>query len=191
MPDDQQQADTPQGQQQGDTSAGSKNTDTQTPGPVPYERFKEVNDQLAELRQFKADQERAAADAKKAQSDAEAARLAEQGEFKKLAEQAEARAKDLEPHKVTAERYGAALTKLLEAERKDLPKHVLTLLDKLDPAEQLEYIAENRAEISAKPNPPNVNAKDGGSQSDGQKWTDAQKKEMAAIYGVRPEYLPG
>jgi hypothetical protein len=77
----------------------------------------------------------------------EAKALEEQQEFKKLADQRAEKVAELEPFKAKAERYEAALTALLEAERKDIPEHLVALLDKLDPAEQLEWIATNREAI--------------------------------------------
>jgi len=95
--------------------------------------------------------------AEKVKADEDA--LKKQGDWQKLAEDAQAKLKELEPHKAKAEKYEAALSKLLASQRKDLPAHVLKLLDKLDPAEQLEYIAENReALVPNKASPPNVNA---------------------------------
>jgi hypothetical protein len=119
---------------------------------------------LKELETIKAQQ---AADADEA--------LKKQGDWQKLHEQEKKRADDLEPFKTKAEKYEAALGKLLAKEREGLPKHVLTLLDKLDPAEQLEYIAENREALGAKPTPPNVNAKDG---QGGQQQVDPKAREQ-------------
>lgn len=65
-------------------SAETQNTET--PKPVPYERFKQVNAELAELKKYKAEQEKLAAQAAAAQADAEKARLAEQQQWKELAE---------------------------------------------------------------------------------------------------------
>jgi hypothetical protein len=69
---------------------------------------------------------------------------AEQGQFKELAEQRQTRIAELEPFEAKATRYEAALTSLLDVQRKDLPKHITALLDKLDAAEQLEWIAANQ-----------------------------------------------
>ena len=176
------------GKAQGDTSAGSQNTDTTPPGPVPYDRFKTVNDQLAELKKWKAEQDKAASAAKKAAEAAEAARLAEQGKFKELADAANAKALELEPFKDKAAKYEGALGKLLAKEREGLPKHILPLLDKLDAAEQLEYIADHKAELGKQP-PPNLNAKDGQGGDNKTGLSEAERKELAARYGVKPEYL--
>lgn len=128
--------------------------------------------------------EKSQADAAKTASAAERTRLAEQGEYKKLAEDAEKRAAELEPHKAKAERYEASLTKLLAKEREGLPKHILTLLDKLDPADQLDYIAENRETLSPKQTPPpNIN---GTAGTGGKPVVDkeAHDKELIARYRI-------
>lgn len=129
--------------------------------------------------------EKAQADAAKVASAAERTRLTEQGEYKKLAEDAEKRANDLEPHKAKAERYEASLTKLLTKEREGLPKHILTLLDKMDPADQLDWIAENRAVLTAPAQapPPNIN---GTAGTGGKPAIDpvARAAELTARYRI-------
>ena len=95
------------------------------------------------------DRERKKAEEKaaKAQAEAEAKALAEQNQFKELAEKHAQRIAKLEAIEPKAQRYEAALTKLLETQRKSIPEHVITLLDKLDPADQLEWIAMNQTKI--------------------------------------------
>lgn len=70
--------------QEGQSSAETQNTET--PKTVPYDRFQQVNAQLAELRKYKAEQEKVAQQAAAAQAEAEKARLAEQQQYKELAE---------------------------------------------------------------------------------------------------------
>lgn len=93
----------------------------------------------------------------KAKADAEAEAAKKNGEWQKLAEQREAEAAaltkklaELEPVSGKAERYEATLKKYLEAQKKDLPAHILALLEKLDPVDQLEYITAN-ADVLRKP----------------------------------------
>lgn len=74
-------------------------------------------------------------------------RAKQQGEWQKLAEQHEARVKELEPVVAKADRYEAALKTHLEAQRKDLPAHITALLDRLDVAEQLEWLSANAEAI--------------------------------------------
>lgn len=94
---------------------------------------------------------------------AEQAKLAEQQQFKALAAKHEARVKELEPLQGKVERLEAAITKRLEQERKGLPKPILALLDKMDAAEQLDWIVENKAELIKSP-APNIN---GGEKGNG------------------------
>lgn len=82
---------------------------------------------------------------------AEERSAAEQGQFKELAEQRQTRIAELEPFEAKATRYEAALGSLLDVQRKDLPKHITALLDKLDPAEQLEWIAANQDALKVAP----------------------------------------
>lgn len=131
-------------------------TETQ-PGPVPYERFHEVNSQLAELKKWKTEQEKSAQAQAQAAEAAEAERLAKAQEWQALAEKRQAAVDELKPYKDTAERYKGALTAILSAQRGNLPGHVIELLDKLDPVDQLEYIAKHQKELAA-PVAPQINA---------------------------------
>lgn len=97
----------------------------------------------------------------KAKEEAERKALAEQGEWKTLAEKHATEAQEARTaleaakgYKDTAERYKAVLAARLEADRKDLPAHIVALLDKLDVADQMEWLAANLPSIKAvdKPN---------------------------------------
>lgn len=156
MADEQTMETTAQADQAGAAPAEAKNTES-TPGPVPYERFQEVNKQLAEMKRWRTEQEKAGQAAAQAAEAAEAERLAKQQEWQTLAEKRQAALDEMKPYKETAERYKGALAAILEAQRGGLPGHVVELLDKLDPVDQLEYIAKHQAEL-AKPAPPNTNA---------------------------------
>lgn len=92
----------------------------------------------------------------KARKDAEEQTLKEREDWQKLAakreqELAEATQKlsGLDDLNARLDAATGALTKLLDRERKDLPKHILSLLDKLDPVAQLEWLAANKAEVAA------------------------------------------
>lgn len=124
-----------------DPAAGTPNAG-QGEHLIPKARFDEVNGELKRLRKQIEDADRE----RQAREDA-AAR--EQGRFRELAEKHEARIKQLEPIQATAERYEAALKAHLDTQRRDLPPHITALLDKLDVAEQLEWIAANREALSA------------------------------------------
>jgi hypothetical protein len=94
----------------------------------------------------------------KARREAEEKSLADNAKWQELAEK---RAKDLEAAtaaladvdalKSTSEAQAAALGRYLDAERKGLPDHIIGLLDKLPPLQQLEWLAENKTKLSPKP----------------------------------------
>jgi hypothetical protein len=143
---------TPPPQAQNSDDSGSQTTDK----AIPYSRFKEVNDQLKELKEWRAEQEAAAAAA-------ETAQLQEQGKLQELADKLKADLEKAKPKVKTAEKYEQVLTQYLEKERDGLPDHILPILDKLPVDEQLSYIAEHREALKpAKTPPPNTNGADGG-----------------------------
>jgi len=90
-------------------------------------------------------------DAEDARKKAEQDVLAKNAEWQKLAEQCgteiDGLKTELTGSQEKAGRFEKALQAQLDAAKKDLPAAVLTLLDKLDPVEQLEWIAENAGEI--------------------------------------------
>lgn len=49
--------------------------------------------------------------------------------------------------KERAERAEGALKVYLDTEREGLPEHIITLLDKMDPVDQLSYISDNREHL--------------------------------------------
>ena len=79
----------------------------------------------------------------KQQEQAKQKDMAEQGKYKELFDEATKQVADLEPLKGKVERYEGALVKLLEAQRQTVPEGIRALLDKLDPVDQLEWLAEN------------------------------------------------
>ena len=90
----------------------------------------------------------------KAKEEADAEALKKNQEWQALAEKNETRANELlaklgelEPLGDQVTRYKGALEKYLATKKKDLPKHVLVLLEKLDPIEQIEYLAANREDL--------------------------------------------
>lgn len=166
--------------------AGSQAAATDAEDPIPFKRFDQVNQRMkaaeAKLAELTKAEEARAAEAKKA----EEARLAEQQKWQELAERYKGEAEGLKPHQDKATRYETALTAILETERKGLAKHVLELLDNLDPAAQLEYIAKHRDTLRPQ-SPPDIN---GASKGSGKTpLSDAEKREFAARFGVHPDYV--
>lgn len=103
---------------------------------------------------LKREREKIDAATAKAKREAEEAAAAEAGEHKKLAEQRAARVAALEgelaeaqTHKERADRYEGALKAHLDEMRKDLPKHILDLLDGRDVVDQMTWLAKNREQV--------------------------------------------
>lgn len=94
---------------------------------------------------------------RKGQESAKKKELAEQGKYKELFEESaatiqklEAKAAELSGLNEKVTKYQETITGLLESQREGLPESIVTLLDKLDPVEQLEWLAKNKKEV-AKP----------------------------------------
>ena len=96
--------------------------------------------------------------AEKARKEAEDAALAKNQEWQKLAETRASEIEtlnkekaELESFKDQAERYKAALDKILAERKKTLPKFVVPLIEKMDPVEAMAYITDHAEELGAKP----------------------------------------
>jgi len=98
------------------------------------------------------------AEAEKVRKKAEEEALSKNQEWQKLAEQRQARidelekqSAELEPYQAEAKKYRAALEDQLKKVKEKLPKHLLPLIEKLDPVEAMAYITEHAEELGAKP----------------------------------------
>lgn len=162
--------------------AGSQAAATEDKGPIPFERWEQTNQRMkaaeAKLAELTKAEEARAAEAKKA----EEARLAEQQKWQELAERYKGEAEGLKPHQDKATRYETALTAILETERKGLARHVLELLDNLDPAAQLEYIAKHRDTLRPQ-SPPDINGASTG--KDKKPGPGDAMRQAAKKYGIR------
>jgi hypothetical protein len=136
---------------EGQTPAEAQNTET--PKTVPYDRFQQVNAQLAELRKYRAEQEKLAQQAAAAQADAEKARLAEQQQWKELAEK---NAKEAE----------AALRKAADLELRALRSEVIAA-KKLPPELAKRLQGTTEAELMADADDLLKTLKSVGAQSQG------------------------
>lgn len=103
----------------------------------------------------------------KATAEAEAAKKAKEAEEKALQDQeewktlAENRAKEiadlttknatLEEMRQAAERFEQTLNNILDKQKKDLPAHILPLIEKMDPVDAMNYISENAEALNVKP----------------------------------------
>lgn len=138
------------------------------------------------LAREKAASEKAQAEAaKKAADDA----AAKNGEWQKLAEaraaeiaSVSARLGELETAKTQLAEYEAAIKLQADTAKKDLPAHILSLLDALPPVKQLEWLAKNASVLGQRPTqtipgtPPPASGKD---------VTEAEMKRRQQIEAAR------
>jgi hypothetical protein len=124
------------------------------PTAAPEETYTKADVERIVKDRLERAQRKAAEQQEAARREAEAKALAEQGEFKTLAEQRQAeidelhaRIKDADTLAKERDRYAGALKAQLQAAKDGLPPHIVTILDKLDPVEQLEWIAANREHL--------------------------------------------
>jgi len=125
-------------------------------GAITFASEAEFQKALEEKLKERLERERKKAEeaAKKAADEAVAEAAKKNGEWEKVAQQREKEAaealqklQELEPVKEKAERYSQALGKLLETQRAGLLEAITKLLDKLDGADQLEWLAANKEAI--------------------------------------------
>lgn len=122
----------------------------------------------------------------KAQSDAEAKAMAEQGKFRELYEKAQA---DLAANQQRIKSMEQDAMRRGVASRLGLPE---PLIDRLRGETVDEIEADAKALLAAIPKPaaPNINAASGnGAAPQPGQLSDVEKAELAAIYGVNPKYL--
>jgi len=141
----------PEDQQvQVDKSDVTKNTDNQ-PGPIPYDRFKEVNDSLKatkkQLDELLADKEKR----EKERKEAEDKRLESQKEFETLANERKSKLDDAEKtintYKAELEAQTAVLAQLYESRKGLVPEMYQPLLDEMSLIKRLEWIAANESKL--------------------------------------------
>lgn len=131
--------------------AEAKNTEDPTPGPIPYDRFREVNERNKELaEQLKALKE--AEEAREAKAEAERQkRLKEQAEYQTLAEEWEAKYNNLAPQAdaatKTVEEYKQALEKFADAQMDLVPELFRDVVKALPVMERLQWLADNQSKL--------------------------------------------
>ena len=136
-----------------DPAAEPKKTETNenSPGPVPYDRFKEVNDKakgyearLAELEKLNVARESAD---EKARTD----RLKEQEKFQELATEWETKATGLQPKLEAAEseleQLRGIVGKYAEAQIEAVPELFREVVGKMPVIEQLEWFTANASKL--------------------------------------------
>lgn len=149
----------------GDQGSGSGAGDGKPPGegqegkPPASADKRFSQDELDTIVKDRLEREQKSREAKAAKDReaAEAARLKEQGEFKSLSEQQQAKITQLESdiakHGETAEtltRYQKAIGELVEQQSRDLPAYVTEAIAAMEPLAKLEYLTRNREAITGK-----------------------------------------
>lgn len=169
------------------TSEPDKTQDAQptTEGkdPVPYDRFQQVNQKLADTLKRVEELDKLEAD-RQAKAKAETEKqLKEQQKYAELADQYKA---ELETATATAtdqkakiEKYEGVLSALYEARKTAVPEMYRSLLDNLDLASRLEWIATNEDKLKT-PNgsngiPPTPNPQGAGNLTPEQRRAKAKR----------------
>jgi phage-related minor tail protein len=111
-------------------------------------KYKELRKEAATRRKENEALAKELAELKAAQEEQANAELMEQGKYKDLADKANNRVKELESVAEQNERLIGVIDNLLTTQKDGLPESITRLLDKLDPVEQLEWLAENKATVT-------------------------------------------
>ena len=131
----------------------AKKTEKENPDPIPYMRFKEVNDELRELREWKLEQEAKEAERLAAEKEAKEKQLEKQQEFEKLANDRKAElvtaTEEAASYKETVEAQTAVLEALYESRKSAVPEMFQPLLEAMELTKRLEWIAENEDKLLA------------------------------------------
>lgn len=151
----------PQTQQDPAPSAETKNTESR--GPVPYDRFKEVIDLKATLEQriarMEADEKRRTDEAQKAAE----AKMEADREWEKLAVQHKAKLDELSPKAALAESLLKRVEAANQARIEKMPENLRSLVPAgYDHLQLSEWLDANLDKLTA-PKPPNL---DGGQRGD-------------------------
>jgi uncharacterized protein (DUF3084 family) len=137
--------------QPGQQPDAAKNTENNQPGPIPYERFKEVNDQYkamkSQLDELQKEKEKRDKDAK----EAEEKRLESQQQFEQLANERKTELEkansEISTYKAELEAQTAVLSALYESRKALVPEMFQPLLDSMDLVKRLQWIAENESKL--------------------------------------------
>lgn len=125
-------------------------------GPIPYQRFKEVNDQLKELKDWKTKQEKEAEKRNQEAKTAEDKRLAEQQEFQTLAEKRKAELDEATTNNTRLQeqldKQTTVLTALYEGRKALVPEMFQPLLDSMDVVDRLDWLAKNEKQLKPQSN---------------------------------------
>jgi hypothetical protein len=133
-----------------DDGTGNKQTDEKLFSQAELDAH--IKDRLARQKsQFESQQQ-------KTKDEAEQRKLEEEKRFQELAEQRQKELDAIKPKAEQVDTYEKLVNDLLIEQKKDLPKPILVLLDKLSPADQVAYLKENKAEIVKQSTSHDINA---------------------------------
>ena len=148
--------------------------------PVPYSRFEEVNREKNELAKRLKEKE----DAEKADTEK---RLAEQNEFKTIADNRAKELAELKPKAAQVEAYEKTLQEVLDAQVKDIPEDKRGLIpDELTTQQKLNWLAKNAAVLKA-PGSFDIGAGKVGADGKQSKPLEQGELETAARFHMTPE----
>ena len=125
----------------------------------------------------------------KATADAEAKRLAEQGEYKALYESVKAKA---EAADTLQERYDALIAQVQAANEKRIaaiPEQMRSLVPEYDDPQRLAAWLDANAAVFAKPVAPSLDGRAGGNGTASAAVTDEEIEQLAARWRVKPEHI--
>jgi chromosome segregation ATPase len=119
--------------------------------PIPYDRFKEVNEEKkrlqAELDKVEAERSKAKKEQEKKRTD----ELAEQEKFKELAEEFQGKVEKLEPELSEANKklaeFEKVLTTFLESQMKTVPEIFQSVVSSMPLLERVSWLADNAEKL--------------------------------------------
>ena len=168
-----------------EAKAGDEAKDKKPAFQFTEEQQAEINRIVGDTRKEERKKAKADFDAEvaKAKKDAEDKQLEEKQEYKTLAEKRQAELETLKKEneelvqaKEQGDKYKAALEKNLKAQTEKLPKHIKSLLAKMDVLEQMEYLTENAKDLGVK-----LESIDATPREDDQSASDFEKKQSKDV----------
>lgn len=177
-------ADPPAGAQNADKPTGDDSPGKDEPAPVPYARFKEINDRLKQLEQ----EQRKAADAA---AKAEEERLAKQQEWQQLADQRQAKLSELQPKAELADTLSQQLRAQIDAEIAKWPEEVTAMkpADDAPITAWMDWAGKARAvvaKLTEEKQPAGGNRRGpkptGSGQRDAERVRETERKQTQALF---------
>lgn len=132
-------------QEKNENQDGEKN-------PVPYERFKQVNDKMRDLETQLKDLSDSKNKLEREQEEERKKKLKEQEKFKELADEFENKFVEMEPKYKQAteriEKLEGVLTKMAEAQIEAVPELYREVVGSMPLLERISWLAENQSKLS-------------------------------------------